>query len=223
MLKYLMECIFCNNKKLYRLKSEQLKCSSCKRKFSPKKIARDKEIINCFCNDLPINRCAKKLNLNYITVKSRYELFRKFISAFLEKEYQHKETIEYDEYIYLSKNKKKIKENIFEAQNFLTFNYEEKVYNILMPNLNRYKNQFLSDGLDEAYFKEFSKFMMFNKIAKTNKKENIITRFWEFFEESILKYKGIDNENFFYYLKECEFKFNYTKKMQQELLFKMIN
>ena len=109
--------------------------------------------------------------------------------------------------------------NIFDAQNFLTFNYgENKVYNLLMPNLNRYKQQFLSDNLDEVYFKEFSRFMMFNKIAKTKQLENTITQFWNYFEANILQYKGIDNDNFFYYLKECEFKFNYTKEEQYKVL-----
>jgi len=88
----------------------------------------------------------------------------------------------------------------------------------LLPNLNRYKDQFLDDGVDESYFKEFSKFMMSNKITKIQRSENIIQRFWYFFEDSILKYKGIDKKNFFYYLKECEFKFNYTKEEQEKIL-----
>ena len=59
--------------------------------------------------------------------------------------------------------------------------------------------------------------MMLNKISKIQKKENIIASFWIFFEESIVKYKGINKENFFYYLKEIEFKFivkdHVTKKL----------
>lgn len=100
----------------------------------------------------------------------------------------------------------------------MTFNYEDKVYNLLMPRLHRYKNQFLDDGIEETYFKEFSRFMMLNKISKIQKKENIIASFWIYFEESIVKYKGINKENFFYYLKEIEFKFNYSIKEQKEIL-----
>ena len=103
----------------------------------------------------------------------------------------------------------------------MTFNYEDKVYNLLMPRLHRYKNQFLDDGIEETYFKEFSRFMMLNKISKIQKKENIIASFWIFFEESIVKYKGINKENFFYYLKEIEFKFNYTKIEQLSILEKI--
>ncbi len=216
-----MRCIYCDNKKLYELKTGQLKCSFCKKKFSSKKIEQNKNIIECFCDNLTINQAKDKLELNYITVSKKYKSFREKISIYLEEQYQDKDTIQYDEYIYLEKSKKQIKKNIFDAQNFLTFNYEDKVYNILMPNLHRYKEQFLDDGLEQTYFNEFSKFMMFNKIAKIQNKENIISRFWNFFEESIVRYKGINNENFFYYLKECEFKFNYSKEECKEILLNL--
>ncbi|MBU1659076.1 transposase [bacterium] len=213
-----MECIFCNNKKLYALETGQLKCSGCKKKFSPKKIKTDLALIACFCENLTVNKASEKLNLHYMSVKKRYELFRRLIAKHLEEEYKDKTVIEYDEYIYLEKSKKKVKENIFDAQNFLTFAYGNKVYNLLMPNLGRYKNQFLEDGASDAYFKEFSKFMMLNKISKTQKRENLITQFWLFFEQSLLKYKGVRDENFFYYLKEIEFKFNFSLKEQNSIL-----
>jgi len=87
-----------------------------------------------------------------------------------------------------------------------------------MTDLSQYKKEFLEDGLSKEYFKEFSKSMMLNKIAKIQKLDNTITKFWFYFEDSILKYKGIKKENFFYYLKEIEFKFNYTKEKQKEIL-----
>lgn len=222
MVQSFMRCIYCDHTKLYSLKTGQFKCAECKRKFSPKKVQTDQELVECFCENISAHKTSTKLNLNYVTVKKRYELFRRLIANFLENEYQGKDVKEYDEYVYLEKSKKKVKENIFDAQNFLTFNYDDKIYNILMPNLNKYKSEFLSAGSDEVYFKEFSKFMMFNKISKTNKRENLITRFWLFFEDEILKYKGVSGENFFYYLKEIEFKFNYEKEMQKKLLKSML-
>lgn len=213
-----MNCIYCNNKKLYELKSGQLKCSECKKKFSLQKVQRDFDLIDYFIKNASANFTAQELGLNYLTVKKRFELFRGVVANFLEDEYLGKDVSEYDEYIYLSKSKKTVKENIFDAQNFLTFHYEDKIYNMLMPSLNRYKNEFLDSGAQEAHFKEFSKFMMLNKISKTQKRENLITKFWIFFEEMILKYKGVRDENFFYYLKEIEFKFNYTQKEQVYIL-----
>jgi len=217
-----MKCIYCSNEKLYELKSGHLKCSKCKKKFSPKKVKTDLKLIDFFCNNLTINKTKKELDINYITIKKRYDLFRQLIASFLENEYKHKRVIEYNEYIYLAKSKKKIKENIFDAQNFLTFHYDNRVYNLLMPNLNRYKKEFIDDGAQEVYFKEFSKFMMFNKISKTTRRGDLISRFWLFFEESILKYKGIRNDNFFYYLKEIEFKFSYAEDKQREILIKLL-
>lgn len=222
-IQYPMNCPYCNHSVTYKLKTYQEKCSKCKRKFSPKKIELENRIVEYFSNNLSINETSKNLNLNYTTVQRRFIKYRKYISSFLEEQYSLYETIQYDEYVYLPKTKKKIKENIFEAQNFLTFCYDKnKVYNLLMPNLHRYKEQFRSDNLEEVYFKEFSHFMMFNKIAKTKNRDNPIVQFWNFFEESILQYKGVESENFFYYLKEFEFKFNYDKKEQKDILYSLI-
>ncbi len=214
-----MLCPICNHKKTYLLQTGQRKCAKCSKKFSPKKIQRDLDIIECFCNNFTAKSCSERLGVHYITVKKRYELFRKLITHFLEKQYYGKHSSEYDEYVYLPKAKKKIQKNIFDAQNFLTFCFDEiKVYNLLMPNLHKYKQELLDDQLDEVYFKEFSKFMIYNKIAKISKKQNTIARFWEYFENSIVIYKGVDNENFIYYLKEFEFKFNYDLKSRVEIL-----
>ena len=223
MVKYFMNCPYCNYNRVYELNTGQNKCAKCLKKFSLKKINRDKNIIDAFCENKSVNRCSKELKINYLTVKKRYDFFRVLIANYLEDEYNSYPVDEYDEYIYLPKSKKKVPENIFDSQNFLTFNYNTtQIYNLLMPNLNKYKEQFLDDGLDKTYFNEFSKFMMFNKIAKTAKRENTITRFWNYFEDSIVKYKGIDNGNFIYYLKECEFKFNYTKEEAKEILASLL-
>ena len=214
-----MRCPYCNHSVTYKLKTGQEKCSKCKRKFSTNKILQEQKICEYFCNNKNINETAKSLQVNYKTVQKKFVYYREYLISYLEEQYEQFETKEYDEYVYLPKTKKKIKENIFEAQNFLTFWYDEnKVYNLLMPNLSRYKQQFLSDNLEEVYFKEFSRFMMFNKIAKTKQLDNTIIKFWNFFENYIIKYKGINDANFFYYLKECEFKFNYTKEEQLKIL-----
>ncbi len=213
-----MKCKYCNNGTFYVLKNGYLKCKKCGKKFSPNKIQRRQKVIKCFCEDLTALECSKKTVLNYITVKKLYDDFRKDIATLLEKDFQDKAVLEYDEYIYLEKSKKRDKKYIFDAVDFLTFHYNKSIYNLLMPNLNKYKNELLNDGADKAYYKEFSGFMMFNKISKLQKRNNLIVKFWNFFENEITKYKGIKKENFFYYLKEIEFKFNYSKKEQRKIL-----
>ena len=213
-----MKCKYCDNDTFYILKNGYLKCKKCKRKFSPKKIKQDIKVVKCFCKGLNALECAKKESFHYITVKNRYDGFRKKIISYNEECFQGKEVIEYDEYIYLEKSKKRDKSHIFDAFDFLTFHYEDKIYNIIMPDLNIYKNELLTDGADKAYYKEFANFMMFNKISKLQKRDNLIVKFWNYFEKEILKYKGIKRENFFYYLKEIEFRFNYDKELCEKIL-----
>ncbi len=208
MVEFPMKCPFCNHNKLYLLKTKQLKCASCKKKFSIKKIEQQHKIIELFCDDFTAYQTAKTLLLNYQTVKNEYENLRKIIANFLENQFVNKNVQEYDEYLYLEKSKNS-KLEILKAKNFLTFHYENSVYNLLMPEMNRYNN------LEP---KELSRFISLNKISKKDKKETIIQNFWEFFENSILKYKGVKEENFFYYLKEIEFKFNYPLEEQLKIL-----
>ncbi len=217
-----MNCIYCNHTKLYLLNNSSYKCSKCKKKFSIKKQKQKELIINCFCENLTVNQTKERLQINYITAKKHYDIIRKTISLYLENNYIQEKVTAYEEYVYIEKSKRNIKQNIFDAHNFLTFEYNNKIYNLLMPSLQRYKEQFLNDGLEDVYFKEFSKFIRYNKISKIKQSQTLIQQFWDYFEYEILKYKGINKENFFYYLKEIEFKFNYTNKEQKQILIDII-
>ncbi len=213
-----MHCPQCKNQILYHLANGYKKCKSCGKKFSPKKLDRQKEILHCFCQNLSILTCSQKTKISYMSIKRFYEKIRKEIAVFLELSYQKRETIvAYDEYIYIPKSKRSKKEAIFEGFDVLSFDYGGKIYNILMPELSRYKQSFIDDGLHEVYYKELKNFLLFHKISNT-KNPNLITQFWLFFEDFITKFKGIDKENFFYYLKEAEFKFNFDCKELQEIL-----
>jgi len=215
-------CPYCHSFNIYFLKSGQGKCGKCGKKFSIKKLQRDKKIINSFCDNFTALKCGKKYDLNYVTVKKRYMFLREKIAGFLEGNFKNEYIIEYDEYIYLEKSKKNQKKYIFDAIDFLTFNYKNKIYNLLLPTLKNYSDEFINDGIETTCYKEFSKFMIFNKISKIQKKDNLIVKFWLYLEKEILKYKGIKNENFFWYLKEIEFKFNYTKEEQLQIITDII-
>ncbi len=216
-----MKCPACNNKTFYDLKDGRKKCKKCGKRFSPKKIEMRQKMTECFCNDLNAYECSERLSVSYIKAKTFYDKTRKKIALFLEKSFDQEKVLEYDEYIYLEKSKRGDKRNIFDAFSFLTFEYEEKIYNVLLEDLSKFKTQFLIDGVEDAYYKEFSKNMMFNRISKLQKRDNLIVKFWDFFEEYILRYRGIRRENFFFYLKECEFKFNYTKEEQMIIISKL--
>ena len=149
--------------------------------------------------------------------------FRRLLLPLLENAYasHREEIVEYDEYLYLDHAKRKEKKYIFDAHNFLTFDYGGKVYNILMPSLDRYKSGFLADGLADLYYDEFSRFLKIHRIAKLRSIDNTIVMFWKYFDEFMKKYKGIRPDNFIYYLKEAEFKFNHPMPERFEILKKV--
>jgi len=88
----------------------------------------------------------------------------------------------------------------------------------MMSPLSRYKSILIEEEQIDLYYKELSKFLLFNKVAKLEKIDNNIQKFWQFLDEVISKYRGINENNFFYYLKEAEFKFNYKKDERFEIL-----
>lgn len=203
----MQSCPFCHSKNLYSLSNGYFKCSCCKKKYSLKKIATDQKVIQAFCQNITARQCHKELQLNYVTVQNRYKKLRQFIVHYLDEQYKQKKehSEQYDEYIYLKSK------NIYEAQNFLTFIYDAKIYNLMLPSLYKFKTYHESH-------KELSKFLFLNKIAKLQSKTSIINDFWNFLETFLKKYKGVESSNFIYYLKEAEFKFNYTQEEQVTIL-----
>ncbi len=212
-------CIYCHHS-LYHLNDGMVKCSSCKKKYSPKKVETILHLIDLFCHDHNASDGAKRADLSYAATLKYYQEFRKLLIEHCEEEYHNnrKNESEYEEYIYQEKSKRNQKSAIFDAHNFLTFAYGEKVYNILMPSLNLYKQQFIKDDLEAIYEKEFSHFMRSSKLIKITKHDNTMTRFWHYFETFITPFKGVSREYFPYYLKEAEFKFNTPIKKRHEIL-----
>lgn len=203
-------CSYCNSKQIYILKNGYIKCGACKRKYSLLKLQRDKEIIHAFCSDLNVLTASKELHLNYVTVQRRYKEFRSLITEFLDEDHHIKEqkSNEFDEYIYMKND------NIYMAQNFLTYHYENSIYNLMLPSLYRYRTFSKSE-------EDLSKFLFLNRISKLESKNSLINDFWDFLENFLKQFKGVNSANFVYYLKEAEFKFNYEKKTQEEILLKL--
>lgn len=201
------KCIYCNCTKLYELTNNHLKCSSCKRKFSLEKIKIQKEILKYFCLDFTALEASKELKKSYNTIQNKYKTYRSYIIDYIETNYEDIKSTnyEFDEYIY-SKDK-----NLKNAHNFLTFNYSNYIYNIALPSLNS-KFTMLKTN------KDLEKFLKYNKIAKLESFNSYINEFWVFFESFLKKYKGVTAKNFNIYLKEAEFKFNYSSLEQEKIL-----
>lgn len=212
-------CIYCKHR-LYQLGDGMVKCSVCKKKYSPARINQIKNILDAFCHDENVHSASKTLDLSYVGVLNYYQKFRRLCAQYCEEQYHQNRSADsqYEEYLYIEKSKRGDKSAIFDAHNFLTFSYGEKVYTLLMPSLGMFKQQFVADNLEEIYHKEFSKFMRTSKIIKISKHDNAITKFWHYFEHFITAFKGVSTEHFPYYLKEAEFKFNTPLEKRSEIL-----
>lgn len=218
-MQWLIQCLFCDSL-VYLLGDGRVKCSSCHKKISFHKINRVITLIQCFVEDESALSVSKRTTISYVSAQKHYEIFRLLCARICEKEYEEvrESQCQYEEYFYLEGSKKLKREAIFDAHNFLTFDYENHIYTLLMPSLHQYKTQMLQDNLEDAYIDEFKRFKRESRIIKVNEYFNNIVRFWSYFEKSILKYKGVSDEKFAYFLKEAEFKYNHSKEEAKDLL-----
>jgi hypothetical protein len=200
-----MKCIYCGHPYTYTLKNSQHKCSRCKRKFSLKKIEREQKLFKLFEKGFNARETAKQTGMHFVTVQKYYEQFRREIALQADISFQQNNhnVTGYDEYLYLPKSLK-VEKNIHKLQHFFTLSYDDKVYNLMMPAIHRYH----FNPADEQEKKLLLKYLNFNKIAKLSNAQNTITEFWDYFETFILQYKGVGHENFIFYLKEAEWRFN---------------
>ncbi len=220
-MRWTTECIYCQNF-VYILGDGRVKCSRCYKKASLNKINKIITLIVAFSKNENALAISNRLLLSYVSVQKYYKEFRILTARICENEYEalRHRSCQYEEYFYLENSKKMEKEAVFDAHNFLTFDYDNHIYTLLMPSLHQYKNQFIRDGVDDVYSDEFNKFKRDNKIIKISQHHNNIVKFWDYFEKMILRYKGVKSTFFAYYLKEYEFKYNHTQDEAIELLIK---
>ena len=84
-----MICQNCNNTTFYTLANDYIKCKTCAKKYSLKKLQKDDLIIIQFCENKNALEVSKELEVNYKTIKDRFDVFRKKIALFLENEYNN--------------------------------------------------------------------------------------------------------------------------------------
>jgi len=210
-----MNCIYCKHPYTYVLKDRQRKCSHCKRKFSPKKLERKKQLCRLFTEGSNAGEAAKTTGMHVATVQKYYRDFRRQLALHADEQYRlNSHHINgYDEYLYLPKTLS-IKKEIHKIQHFLTFSYGNRVYNLMMSTIQNSQ----IDMNSEQEQKLLLKYLNFNKVAKLNTASTTITEFWDFFEVFILQYKGVSSQQFAFYLKEAEARFNYPDRETLEMI-----
>jgi len=218
-MEWLTQCISCKSE-VYLLGDGRVKCTKCHKKISLQKINKISTLIQCFIEDESALSASKRLQISYVSVQKYYDTFRLLCAQICEREYEQLRDLqcEYEEYFYLENSKSFEREAVFDAHNFLTFDYADHIYTLLLPSLHQYKTQMLEDNIQGAYIEEFIKFKRLSRIIKVSKYLNNIVHFWEYFEKFILKYKGVNDEKFAYFLKEAEFKYNHSKEKAKDLL-----
>jgi hypothetical protein len=168
------------------------KCARCKKKFSPKRIDRKAKILKSFLNEMTPTQIAQKYNYSYASVVNEIKHIRLVMAKICEDRFLAKQDVrEFEEYLYIP-NK-----DIHKAQNFLTIDYGY-IYNIMLSDMKNYEN--MSDKEIKALFLQ-SRIIKYQNHIK-------IQQFWDYFEEFMKKFRGVNKHNFFYYLKEAEFRFN---------------
>jgi len=211
------QCIFCGNKALYFVSKTQCRCVTCKRTFSYVKYAQEMTILECFIDNNSAYECATLLGLNYLTIAKKYQKLRLLLISHCEALYaeQTQTFSQYDEYYYLPTCKRGKNKYLFDAIGILGMVYGDSIHTLLLP------DQFAHlKNLDENSIEKetYARYLNQHKVAHYESFDNVLTRFWKFLESWMDHFKGVSKENFIYYLKEAEFKFNYTQEEQRLIL-----
>jgi len=215
------QCIFCGATKLYQVSSTQYRCVTCKRTFSHEKQTKERHIIDSFIANQSAHACAKRLGLNYLTVTKTYQKLRLLLIEHSEALYeaQTQTFSQYDEYYFLPTYKRGKPKYLFDAIGILGMLYDKRIHTLLLP------DQFAHlKNLEETSIEKetYARYLNQHKVAHYESFDNALVDFWHFLEGWMDHFKGIKKENFIYYLKEAEFKFNYDKEEQRLILRKMV-
>jgi transposase-like protein len=168
-----------------------------------KKLKKEHALITAFCSNKNAHITAQRLNLNYKSVASKYMLFRKLIAHYLEEVYYSDSSNQshYEEYYYFTgRQRLKKQKSLYDAINLIAFYKNKRVYTLLMPALKRTDN--------EKENKAYERYLYWHKLQSKEAYKTPLHVFFAFLEQNLKKYKGVNENNFFFYLKECEFKYN---------------
>lgn len=186
-------CFFCGSENTKQHSLGRVYCLDCKKRYSQKRIANAKKIIEYFALEVPANKASKFLNLNYKTVHRTYQNLRKkmendLLNNVLPQTHQGKnfflliaekdgvvlsriiKQIPEHEKLIKKLESKKFKTNLFSTDSFKSFKSLEKVH---------------SGGLES---------------------------FWLYAKIRLEKYQAISSKNLQLYLNELCFRYNYKNK-----------
>ena len=231
------KCIFCDKYGLYRLKDKRVKCSCCNKYYSLRRLRKDIQLLYYFYLEVSARKAAKELNFDYGAVHNKFMQFRKSMVNYCQNEEEIlKGELELDESYFGGKRKgKRGRGANNKAIVFGILERKGRVHTVIVNNvtaetlMNQIKNKtkkgsvFYTDTW-RSYndLKQYGKHNKINhkkEFAKENNHINGIEGFWSFAKERFHKYHGINKNNYPFYLKEMEFRYNNRNNNIFKLLF----
>lgn len=161
------------------------------------------KIMRCFCADLGSTQTAKLTGINRNTVNDWYQTFRIEIAGFQEAQVkQSSGSFELDESYFGGMRKK------------------------LHAKDRRKRGRGAENKIPVFGIKKRDDGAVYTKIIENASKQysdrkgnhiNGIENFWAFSKQRLSKFHGISRKNFYYHLKECEFRYNKKHDMMKVL------
>lgn len=231
-------CIFCNKYGLYRLADKRVKCKHCNKRYSLTKLKRDMIILYYFYLEVSARKTSKEIKLNYKTIQSRFMQFRRKIANYCNQEARKLNgELEIDESYFGGKRKgnrgrgaknKAIVFGILERKGkvhtVIVQDVSAKTLMSEIENKTKKGSVFYTDGWKSyASLEQYGKHNIIDHdkelVDKNHNHINGIEGFWSFAKERFHKYHGIDKQNYPFYVKEMEFRFNHRNESVFNLLF----
>lgn len=233
-------CKNCGSKNLYMFKEQRVRCKDCQERYYLKQISVDLWTLYYFSIESTANKTSKELKLNYRTVLTRFNSYRRRIFQYQENNFRLLSgEIECDESYF--GGRRKYLRGRSKANKIIVLGLLErkgKIYTTIVENVKASslldEIKMKSDKSSVFYtdkFKSYKSLQFFRKHIQIDHQEryvegknhiNGIEGFWSYAKERLLKYHGVSKYNFILYLKELEFRFNNRKENVFQLLNKII-
>jgi transposase-like protein len=201
-----------------------------------------RQIVKYFSLDLEAKKVAHLTRLNRNTINRYFNLIRNRIAEFCETETPFRGEIEVDE-SFFGARRVKGKRGRGAGSKTIVFGILQrggKVYTEIVPDCAKATLQAIIRGkvnpksiihsdkwrgynglVDLGYKKHYRVHHQNNEFAKGKRHINGIESFWSFAKNRIIKFHGVSKSNFYFHLKECEFRFNYKSENIYQLILKL--
>lgn len=234
------KCVFCASRKVCITSRRYVKCLSCKKQKSLKRLRFELEVLLAFIHQRPAYQVAIEYEISYQSVTRIFRTIRELLFHQCELEGKRLSgDIEIDEAYFGGRKKGEIGRGSRNKSVVLgLLERDGKVYTRVVHTLTAehlmeiirkktrkgsvyYTDQFRS--YNSLY--QFGKHLTVNHsktmVSKRHNHINGIEGFWSYAKHKLYNYRGVSKANFPLYLKEMEYRFNHRKENIVESIMKL--